>query len=56
VPWSLAYTGARVAEITRLESRDIIHEAGVWGIDIQKSKNGRPRIVPVHRHLVEQAS
>jgi integrase len=54
VPWLLAYTGARVAEITRLESKHIIHEAGVWGIDIQRSKNGRPRIVPIHRHLIEQ--
>lgn len=53
VPWLLAYTGARVAEITRLESKHIIKEAGVWGIDIQQSKNGRPRIVPIHRHLIE---
>lgn len=54
VPWLLAYTGARVAEITRLESKHIIHEAGVWGIDIQRSKNGRPRIVPIHRDLIDQ--
>ena len=54
VPWLLAYTGARVAEMTRLESKHIVLEAGVWGIDIQESKNGRPRIVPIHRHLVEQ--
>jgi integrase len=53
VPWLLAYTGARVAEITRLESKHIIKEAGVLGIDIQQSKNGRPRIVPIHRHLIE---
>jgi integrase len=54
VPWLLAYTGARVAEITRLESRHIIEEAGVFGIDIQQSKNGRPRIVPIHRDLKKQ--
>ncbi len=54
VPWLLAYTGARVAEMTRLESKHILFEAGVWGIDIQQSKNGRPRIVPIHRHLIEQ--
>jgi integrase len=54
VPWLLAYTGARVAEMTRLESRHILFEAGVWGIDIQQSKNGRPRIVPIHRHLITQ--
>lgn len=54
VPWLLAYTGARVAEMTRLESKHIIREADVWGIDIQRSKNGRPRIVPIHRDLIEQ--
>ena len=54
VPWVLAYTGARVAEITQLESKHIIKEAGVWGIDIQQSKNGLPRIVPIYRHLIEQ--
>lgn len=54
VPWVLAYTGARVAEITRLESKHVIREAGIWAIDIQRSKNGRPRIVPIHRHLIEQ--
>lgn len=54
VPWLLAYTGARVAEMTRLESRHIVFEAGVWAIDIQESKNGRPRIVPIHRHLVKE--
>jgi integrase len=54
VPWLLAYTGARVAEMTRLESRHIISEAGVWAIDIQQSKNGRPRLVPIHRDLIRQ--
>jgi integrase len=54
IPWLLAYTGARVAEMTRLESRHIVLEAGVWAIDIQESKNGRPRMVPVHRDLVQQ--
>jgi hypothetical protein len=39
---------------TRLESSHIIREAGVWGIDIQRSKNGCPRIVPIHRDLIEQ--
>lgn len=54
VPWLLAYTGARVAEMTRLESKHIIREAGVWGIDIIRSKNGCPRIVPIHRDLIDQ--
>ncbi|MBX9645547.1 MAG: site-specific integrase [Xanthobacteraceae bacterium] len=54
VPWVLAYTGARVSEITRLEAKHIIPEAGVWAIDIQQSKNGRPRLVPIHRDLIQQ--
>lgn len=29
-------------------------EAAVSAIDIQESKNGRPRIVPIHRRLVQQ--
>jgi hypothetical protein len=31
-------SGARVAEMTRLESRHTLPEAGVWAIDIQQSK------------------
>ncbi|MFX7556085.1 tyrosine-type recombinase/integrase, partial [Acinetobacter baumannii] len=54
VPRLLAYTGARVAEMTRLESKHIQFGAGVWAIDIQQSKNGRPRIVPIHLHLITQ--
>lgn len=54
VPWILAYTGARVAEITNLTSSHIIQEAGVWGFKIEKSKNGLPRKIPVHRDLIEQ--
>jgi hypothetical protein len=40
--------------MTRLEARHIVLEAGVWAIDIQESKNGRPRMVPIHRHLIQQ--
>jgi hypothetical protein len=40
--------------MTRLESKHIVLEAGVWAIDIQESKNGRPRIVPIHRHLIRE--
>lgn len=39
--------------MTRLESKHIVFEAGVWGV-LEESKNGRPRIGPIHRHLVEQ--
>lgn len=35
-------------------AKHIIREAGVWAIDIQQSKNGRPRLVPIHRDLVRQ--
>ncbi len=40
--------------VTRLESKHIIFEAGEWAIDIQQSKNGRPRTVPIHRHLIAE--
>jgi integrase len=54
VPWLLLYTGARVSEMTRLESRHIRREEGVDLIDIETSKTRRSRIVPIHPHLVEQ--
>ncbi|MBC9880874.1 hypothetical protein G8O24_26460 [Bradyrhizobium sp. INPA01-394B] len=54
IPWILAYTGARVAEITNLTSGHIIQEAGVWGFKIEKSKNGTPRKIPIHRDLIDQ--
>jgi integrase len=54
VPWLCAYTGARVAEMTRLESRHIIREEGIDGIHIERSKTGRMRKVPLHKHLDDQ--
>jgi integrase len=54
VPWLCAYTGARVAEITRLESRHIIREDGIDGIHIETSKTGRTRKIPIHQDLKDQ--
>jgi integrase len=58
VPWILAYTGARAGEITQLRGTDVVEEDGVAAIRITPEagavKMGRPRIVPVHEHLVEQ--
>jgi integrase len=54
VPWLLAYTGARVSEMTRLESRHIFREEGVDAIHIERSKTGRMRKVPIHQDLKDQ--
>lgn len=54
VPWICAYTGARVAEITRLESRHFVRESGIDGISIERSKTGRARLIPVHRDLKKE--
>ncbi len=54
VPWLCAYSGARVSEITGLHAAHVIHEHGVDGINIAKSKNGLARKVPLHPHLIEQ--
>ncbi len=54
VPWLCAYTGARVAEMTRLESHHIIREDGIDGIHIERSKTGRHRKVPIHQDLKDQ--
>ena len=53
-PWLCAYTGARVAEITRLEESDIIQEDGFYGISIKQSKTGLARKIPLHPHVIEQ--
>ena len=58
VPWLLAYTGARVAEITQLRACDIQQEDNIWFIHITPSagstKNREARKVPLHSHLIEQ--
>lgn len=58
VPWLLAYTGARVSEITQIRACDIQQESDIWFIDITptagSTKNGEARKVPLHSHLIEQ--
>lgn len=58
VPWLLAYTGARVAEITQLRACDIQREENIWFIHITpaagSTKNREARKVPLHSHLIEQ--
>lgn len=54
VPWLCAYTGARVSEITRLESRHIIREDGIDAIHVETSKTFRSRKIPIHQDLKDQ--
>jgi len=57
VPWILAYTGARVNEITQLRKMDVKRVDGVLVFNITpeagSNKTKRARLVPVHPHLVE---
>lgn len=56
VPWICAYTGARVNELTSLLPGDFIVRDGLPCISIrgELTKTSKPRIVPLHDHLVEQ--
>lgn len=58
VPWLLAYSGARVAEITQLRKCDVIREREVDGIRITpnagSTKTNQSRSVPLHPHVIEQ--
>src|SRR5262249_9045433 len=57
VPWLLAYTGARAAEITQLRKTDVTCD-GIPAIKITPEagavKNRQTRTVPLHQHLIEQ--
>lgn len=57
VPWLLAFTGARVGEISQLRKEDVFEQAGRWVIRITPDagavKTGQTRLVPLHRQLVE---
>lgn len=53
-PWLAAYSGARIAELTHVEARDIRTEAGAVVMDLRVTKTGEPRTVPLHPHLLEQ--
>nr|WP_306426616.1 DUF6538 domain-containing protein [Methylobacterium soli] len=52
-PWLAAYSGARIAELTHLEARDIRTEGGIVLMDLKFTKTGEPRVVPIHAHLIE---
>lgn len=58
VPWLLAYTGARPAEITQLRGHEVEQIEGVWTVhltpDAGSIKSGEARRVPLHPHLIEQ--
>lgn len=53
-PWLAAYLGARIAELTNLEKRDIRTETGIAVMDLRVIKTGEPRTVSLHPHLIEQ--
>jgi integrase len=57
VPWILAYTGARVNEITQLRKQDIHDVEGIWVFHITpeagRVKTKGFRDVPIHPHLIE---
>lgn len=58
VPWLCAYSGARVGEIAQLRKEDIQTHDGhllIWVTPEAGSvKNGNPRFVGIHPHLLEQ--
>jgi hypothetical protein len=58
VPWTCAYSGARVNEITSLLPADIRQdeESGIWCFYIrpEMTKGDYQRVVPIHSHLIEQ--
>ena len=57
-PWLCAYSGARVGEITQLRGIDVIERDGTHALRITPEagtvKSRKPRVVPLHEHLIEQ--
>ena len=57
-PWLMAYSGARVNEITQLRKQDIFEKDNIWVMRITPEagtvKNKRMRLVPLHSHLLDQ--
>jgi integrase len=57
VPWILAYTGARVNEITQMRKQDVKKVDGVHVFNITPeaggTKTNKARLIPVHPHLIE---
>ncbi|MFL5012710.1 DUF6538 domain-containing protein [Rhizobium sp.] len=58
IPWLCAYSGARIGEIAQLRKQDIQKHDGIWLMWITpeagSTKNGEPRFVAIHPHLIEQ--
>lgn len=58
VPWLMAYSGARVNEITQLRKADIIEQDGIAAMhltpDAGTIKAKAARLVPFHRDLIAQ--
>ncbi|WP_271583673.1 hypothetical protein [Bradyrhizobium sp. CCBAU 45389] len=58
VPWLCAYSGARPGEVTQLRGSDVKARGGFYAMtltpDAGTIKTRKPRIVPIHEHLVEQ--
>ena len=58
VPWLLAYTGARPAEITQLRGVDLERMEDIWTLNLTPAagtiKGGSARRVPLHSHVIEQ--
>lgn len=62
LPWLLAFTGARINELTQLRGQDVSKQTlrgeDVWVITITPDagpvKNKRPRDIPLHPQIVEQ--
>lgn len=58
IPWLCAYSGARVGEIAQLRKADIREIEGIWAINVTPDagtvKSKEARLVPLHRHLIDQ--
>lgn len=63
VPWLCAFSGARVAEITQLQHRNVIEEPTpsgekIWCMRLTPEdgsiKNGIARVIPIHPQIIEQ--
>lgn len=57
-PWLLAYSGARIGELTQLRCTDIQTESGIWVMRLSPEagsiKDRESRTVPLHAHLLER--
>jgi integrase len=57
-PWLMAYSGARVNEITQLRKEDVFQKDGFWVMRITPEagtvKTNEYRLVPLHSHLLDQ--